>query len=75
MVTLSSIFENIVNEMRDMEGHDVSCFLTPVHKGFGYSRPLHRPGSGGHKACGCSTALTPAQIFTKFSGDAYPKRI
>ena len=29
----------------------------------------------GHKACGCSTALTPAWIFTKFSGYVYPKRI
>ena len=35
-------------------------FLTPAHKGWGYSRPLGRPGGGGggsgHKACGCSTA-------------------
>ena len=51
-------------------------FLTPAHKGWGYSRPLRRPGGGrGHKACGCSTAETPVRIFTKFSGDVYPKRI
>ena len=32
-------------------------FLTPAHKGWGYSRPLRRPGGGGgHKSCGCSTA-------------------
>ena len=31
--------------------------LTPAHKGWGYSRPLRRPGGGGrHKVCGCSTA-------------------
>ena len=34
--------------------------LTPAHKGWGYSRPLCRlgggGGSGGHKACVCSTA-------------------
>ena len=30
-------------------------FLTPAHKGWGYSRPLRRPG-GRHKACGCYTA-------------------
>ena len=30
-------------------------FLTPAHKGWGYSPPLHCPG-GGHKNCGCSTA-------------------
>ena len=29
----------------------------------------------GLKVCGCSTALTPAWIFTKFSGYVYPKRI
>ena len=32
-------------------------FLTLAHKGWGYSRPLRRPGGGGgHKAFGCSTA-------------------
>ena len=31
MVTLSSIFENIINDMRDMPGHDVSqCDTCPV---------------------------------------------
>ena len=29
----------------------------------------------GLKVCECSTDKTPAQIFTKFSGDVYPKRI
>ena len=31
-------------------------FLTPAHKGWDYSLPLHCLGSGGQKACGCSTA-------------------
>ena len=40
-------------------------FLTPAHKGWGYSRPLRPPGvvRGRHKACGCSTALNPCTDF------------
>ena len=35
---------------------DFLAFLTPAHKGWGYSRPLRHPGGGGcggRKACGC----------------------
>ena len=33
-----------------------SIIINPAHKRRGYSRPLRRLGSGGHKAFGCSTA-------------------
>ena len=35
-----------------------AAIFNPAYKGWGYSRPLRRPGGGGggHKECGCSTA-------------------